>query len=184
MTTNSRYPSFLPIVLIIWGSVHVASQVLLYGGMYYAWYCEDSSCLHPPPFSNDPPFCYCDPSCLLYGDCCHDASVPTRDAPPDPRFSCIRFDNFYWMIASCSRSWITEQLADGVANVNEIVSLCEDPTATRASYKIVPPPVTDRSTGLVYRNEFCARCNGLQQSNQISWSIQLDCQDHIYKPRR
>ena len=75
-----------------------------------------------------------------------------------------------------SRSWITDQLADGVANVNDIVSLCEDSTITRASYKIVPPPVTDGITGLVYRNMFCVRCNGLQQSKQISWSIKLWCE--------
>ena len=122
-------------------------------------------------------YCYCDRSCLLYGDCCHDAEVTPKTAL-DPRFSCINSGrSTFWMITSCSRSWITDQLADGVANVNEIVSLCEDPTVTRASYKIVPPPVTDGSTGLVYRNMFCARCNGLQQSDQISWSIQLDCQD-------
>ena len=122
-------------------------------------------------------YCFCDRSCLVYGDCCHDAEVTPKTAL-DPRFSCINSGrSTFWMIASCSRSWITDQLADGVANVNEIVSLCEDPTATRTSYKIVPPPVTDASTGLVYRNEFCARCNGLQQSNQISWSIQLDCED-------
>ena len=171
MTANSRYPSSLPIVLIIWGSMHVASEGIYLGP------CLDSSCALT--FNNDPPFCYCDPSCLLYGDCCHDASVPTMNSSTDMRFSCINSGlDTYWMIASCSRSWITEQLADGVANVNEIVSLCEDPTATRASYRIVPPPVTDGSTGLVYRNEFCARCNGLQlQSNGIRWRIQLTCEN-------
>ena len=134
--------------------------------------CPASSCI-----TKSGSYCYCDRSCLLYGDCCHDAEVTPKTAL-DPRFSCINSGrSTFWMITSCSRSWITDQLADGVANVNEIVSLCEDPTVTRASYKIVPPPVTDGSTGLVYRNEFCARCNGLQQSNQISWNIQLDCQD-------
>ena len=131
--------------------------------------CPDSSC-------SSAKYCYCDHSCLLYGDCCHDANVTTEIVAQDQQFSCVKSgDAAYWMIASCSRSWITEQLADGVANVNEIVSLCEDPTAIRASYKIVPPPVTDGSTGLVYRNNFCAQCNGLQQSNQISWRIQLNC---------
>ena len=135
--------------------------------------CPDSSC-------SSAKYCYCDPSCLLYGDCCHDANVTTEIVAQDQQFLCVKSgDAAYWMITSCSRSWITDQLADGVANVNEIVSLCENPTATRASYKIVPPPVTDGSTGLVYRNEFCAQCNGLQQSNQISWSIQLGCQDNV-----
>ena len=136
--------------------------------------CPASSCI-----TKSGSYCYCDRSCLVYGDCCHDAEVMPKTAL-DPRFSCVNSGrSTFWMITSCSRSWITEQLADGVANVNEIVSLCENSTATRASYKIVPPPVTDGSTGLVYRNEFCARCNGPQQSNQISWSIQLDCRNII-----
>ena len=135
--------------------------------------CPDSSC-------SSAGYCYCDHSCLLYGDCCHDANVTTEIVAQDQQFSCVKSgDVTYWMITSCSHSWITDQLADGVANVNEIVSLCEDPTVTRASYKIVPPPVTDGSTGLVYRNEFCAQCNGLQHSNQISWSIQLNCQNNV-----
>ena len=125
---------------------------------------------------NSTTYCYCDRFCKRYGDCCHDANVTTNKTVLDPRFSCINSGrSTFWMITSCSRLWITDQLADGVANVNEIVSLCEDPNATRASYKIVPPPVSDGSTGLVYRNEFCARCNGLQQSNTISWRIQLGC---------
>ena len=132
--------------------------------------CPASSCI-----GGSTTYCYCDRSCLVYGDCCHDAEVTPKTAL-DPRFSCINSGlDTYWMITSCSRSWITDQLADGVANVNEIVSLCEDPTATRTSYKIVPPPVTDGSTGLVYRNEFCARCNGLQQSTDMRWRIQLGC---------
>ena len=133
--------------------------------------CPYSSCSF-----QDTIHCYCDHSCLLYGDCCHDANITTKIAAQDKKFSCVKSgDASYWMITSCSHSCFIEQLADGVVNVDEIVSLCEDPNVTRASYKIVPPPVTDESTGLVYRNKFCARCNGLEQSNQISWSIQLDC---------
>ena len=133
--------------------------------------CPYSSCSF-----QDTIHCYCDHSCLLYGDCCHDANITTKIAVQDQKFSCVKSgDASYWMITSCSHSWFTEQLADGAVNVDEIVSLCEDSNVTRASYKIVPPPITDESTGLVYRNEFCARCNGLEQSNQISWSIQLDC---------
>ena len=135
-------------------------------------------------------YCYCDHLCQLYRDCCHDANVTTNNlkTAPESRLSCVdtRFHggrSTFWMITSCSRSWITDQLADGAANVNEIVSLCEDPTVTNASYKIAPPPVTDKSTGLVYRNEFCARCNGIQQSKQISWSIELRCQESEFIKR-
>ena len=149
--------------------------------------CPASSC---GLSGNSTKYCYCDHSCQLYRDCCHDANVTTNNlkTAPASRFSCVvsgpgRPRSTFWMITSCSRSWITDQLADGVANVNEIVSLCEDPTVTNASYKIVPPPVTDGSKGLVYRNEFCARCNGLQQSKQISWSIELECQESEFIKR-
>ena len=79
------------------------------------------------------------------------------------------------MITGCSRSWMTEQLADGEVNVNEIVSFCENPDVIRTSFKILPSPVTDKITGLVYRNEFCARCNGVQRTNDVRWNIQLTC---------
>ena len=77
------------------------------------------------------------------------------------------------MIAACSPSWIAEQVADGAANVEDIVSSCEDPSV-RATYRFLPP-VTDEETGLVYRNEFCARCDGLQPSELTGWRIQLTC---------
>ena len=147
--------------------------------------CPASSC---GLSGNSTKYCYCDHFCQLYRDCCHDANVTTNKTVLESRFSCVDSgfgpeSSTFWMITSCSRSWITDQLADGVANVNEIVSLCEDPTVTHASYKIAPPPVTDGSTGLVYRNEFCARCNGLQQSKQISWSIELRCQYSVFTNR-
>ena len=131
--------------------------------------CMNSSC----QLSFDgPAHCYCDSSCTVYGDCCHDANVPKKSAP-NPRFSCQKESDRYWMITACSPSWVAEQVADGVANVDDIVSSCEDPSV-RATYRFLPP-VTDEETGLVYRNEFCARCNGLQPSNVTGWRIQLTC---------
>ena len=119
-------------------------------------------------------YCFCDSSCMVYGDCCHDANV-TSKPPFDPNFSCIRAGRSrrYWTITTCSRSWIAEQLADGVANVNDIVSSCEDPSV-RASFSFLPP-VTDKRTGFVYQSQFCARCNGLQLSDVVEWSIHLSC---------
>ena len=137
--------------------------------------CSSSSCLQS---SNNPAYCYCDPSCTTYGDCCHDANVTARP-PLNPKFSCVvpggSGSSEYWTITTCSRSWITEQLADGVVNVNDVVSSCEDPSV-RASFRFLPP-VTDEKTGFVYRNEFCAKCNGLQSSHVSRWRTQLSCQD-------
>ena len=135
--------------------------------------CRGSSCQQAsrPAF-----YCYCDPSCTTYGDCCHDANVTMRP-PLNPKFSCVVPGGFgsneYWTITTCSRSWIAEQLADGVINVNDVVSSCEDPSV-RASFRFLPP-VMDKKTGAVYQNQFCARCNGLQLSDVAEWRIQLNC---------
>ena len=131
--------------------------------------CMNSSCQLS---SHGPAHCYCDPSCTVYGDCCHDANVSEKSLPSS-RFSCEVESEKYWMITSCSPSWIAEQVADGVANVQDIVSSCEDPSV-RATYRFLPP-VTDKETELVYRNEFCAHCNGLHPSDVIGWRIQLTC---------
>ena len=132
--------------------------------------CYASSCMRGVPS-----YCYCDSSCIVYGDCCHDANVTTKP-PLDPKFSCLGLGKIFtrfWMITTCSRSWIAEQLADGVINVNDVVSSCEDPSV-RASFSFLPP-VTDKRTGTVYQNHFCARCNGLQLPDVARWSIQLNC---------
>ena len=132
--------------------------------------CYASSCM-----SGEPSYCFCDSSCIVYGDCCHDANV-TAKPPLDPKFSCLGLGKIFtrfWMITTCSRSWIAEQLADGVVNVNDVVSSCEDPSV-RASFSFLPP-VTDKRTGTVYQNHFCARCNGLQLPDVARWSIQLNC---------
>ena len=137
--------------------------------------CLDSSCAMN--FNNNPAYCYCDRSCPMYGDCCHDANVTTF-AAPDTQLTCVDSGfGTYWMITGCSRSWMTEQLADGVVNLSEIVSFCENPDVIRTSFKVLPPPVTDKNTGSVYRNEFCARCNGVLKPNDITWKIQLTCEN-------
>jgi len=40
------------------------------------------------------------------------------------------------------------------------------------------PPVTDRKTGLVYKNEFCAHCNGVKEL--VAWQTSLACHDLVY----
>ena len=161
-------------------AVHLLASILLLSTLPIVGFsiivsigsCEHSSCkLSIKLQSSSPDFCYCDSSCTVYGDCCHDANV-TNKTPFNSRFSCEETTK-YWMITACSPSWVAEQVADGVANVQDIVSSCEDPSV-RATYRFLPP-VTDEVAGLVYRNEFCARCNGLQPSDVTGWTIDLVC---------
>ena len=134
--------------------------------------CNASSCVNGAPS-----YCFCDPSCDVYGDCCHDANVTTKPLF-NSKFSCVSVGHYtmrVWSIATCSHLWMTKQAADGVANVNDIVSSCEDPSV-RASYRFLPP-VTDKKTEAVYRNHFCAHCNGLQLSDVAMWRIQYVCEN-------
>ena len=134
--------------------------------------CYASSCVN-----GEPSYCFCDSSCDVYGDCCHDANVTTKPLL-NSKFSCVsvgRYTERVWSIATCSHLWMTQQAADGVANANDIMSSCEDPSV-RASYRFLPP-VTDKKTGAVYRNRFCAQCNGLQLSDVAMWRIQYICEN-------
>ena len=149
-----------------------AVTVVLSLGNVFNESCYASSCVNREPF-----YCFCDSSCDVYGDCCHDANVTTKPLF-NSKFSCVsvgRYTERVWSIATCSRLWMTKQAADGVVNVNDIVSSCEDPSV-RASYRFLPP-VTDKRTGIVYQNQFCARCNGLQLSEVARWRIQYICEN-------
>ena len=74
----------------------------------------------------------------------------------------------FFMVADCPHSWPTEILA---ADGKSVVSHCEsqDPAL---------PPMTDTSTGLVYRNEYCAMCNNATQIR--AWEVAIVCTVSVY----
>ena len=67
----------------------------------------------------------------------------------------------FWMLSACQESWghsieetwVKEKcIADSSRNL---------------------PPVSDVETGRVYKNEYCARCNGIE--NALTWRYKLAC---------
>ena len=121
--------------------------------------------------------CRCDALCAAYGDCCSGRPTCADDASSLDGLQCKRTENIfldryiplsvglreaYWMISSCPEEW----LASGDAQRSEISSNCN------ASYARFPP-VSDYNTGVVYKNEYCAVCNGVEKS--VRWRYGLGC---------
>ena len=73
------------------------------------------------------------------------------------------------MISECSETWIT---TNARAIVDEVQSNCDQARSTL-------PPVTDGLTGFVYRNEYCALCNGVNVDTTILWRYNLLCQPEL-----
>lgn len=126
---------------------------------------------------NSTALCKCDQHCQEFSDCCGNSSSDTASTLllSNSRFQCISvytdqdfpvFDEnkAFLMIPSCKSSWTNTE--DNVIERN-----CNIPTQPL-------PPVTDITTGLVYRNEYCARCNGVLQV--VAWSSQLVCNKVIH----
>ena len=124
--------------------------------------------------------CYCDRNCIIFNDCCFDNRTlndSTRTEVPKS-FSCLttaitvpgnstKPTNYYKMIGNCPSKWISSpDLA--TTRVNE---LCEE-TPT-----ISEPPVTDKGTGIVYRNKYCGLCNNVTIDQLVQWSSQWSCDE-------
>ena len=69
----------------------------------------------------------------------------------------------YWMVTQCKHGYD-----------NAIKEKCEHPEVYSSfEYKI---PVSGLTTGVLYRNIFCAQCSGVVNStNLLSWDISLEC---------
>lgn len=122
--------------------------------------------------------CNCDQECLVFHDCCN--SVPHPDCPqPTPgllehdasiechslfaslsNVSILNTDTPVWMVTSCPQA-SRRALADNCVNPDSNL-----------------PPVTDRDTGLVYRNEHCAICN--EVTSLLAWQVGIICRKEVY----
>ena len=124
--------------------------------------------------------CYCDQTCAFFNDCCYDNRTlndSTRTEVPES-FCCLttaitgnstKPANYYKMIGNCPSKWISSpDVATTSRRVNE---LCEE-TPT-----ISEPPVTDKKTGIVYRNKYCGLCNNVTIDQLVQWSSQWSCDE-------
>ena len=129
-------------------------------------------------------FCRCDADCVVYGDCCMDQPrcrepvTPTADSAQGLVLQCrsnriptssSRFmPQAFWMASECPEDWLTRE-----SSTEEAVFI--EGNCTRGSSSL--PPVSDRDTGVVYVNEYCAVCNGV--TNIAPWSYRLRCSSKL-----
>ncbi|XP_041351118.1 uncharacterized protein LOC121370083 [Gigantopelta aegis] len=125
------------------------------------------------------PPCQCDNDCRRFGDCCPDVSPALTETQnrttQELRYFCQ--DNafkippnkrnlFFFSIAKCSL------FADPL-----LVTLCDSPNRTDP---YMSRPVTSTVSGEVYRNKFCAECNG--ELSYIPWQIRVNCSVPVAVP--
>ena len=131
------------------------------------------------------PLCRCDADCPTYGDCCSDccSDRPQSDVETPlgrlaglqcratqnvfvPEYLSPADTGNYWMVSTCPEDWP----ADGDAVRQDIARGCANDSA-------VFPPVSDQSSGVVYKNEYCAVCNGARGVAQ--WNYALGCTEWL-----
>ena len=128
---------------------------------------------------SQPALCKCDSECGLYGDCC--STIDDTRLCPSPHTTLLQPG----ATVECRSAFLNPDIT--VSHLNEafiMVISCPDfsPTVMRSNCSdpvVNLPPVTDRSTGLVYRNEFCAICNGVTDFQ--AWDLNIGCTDSVYK---
>ncbi|XP_064480005.1 uncharacterized protein LOC135393524 [Ornithodoros turicata] len=109
-----------------------------------------------------PNMCACDSSCHLRRDCCADLAFGVEEG--EPRLRCVFSSGKQLMtVANCPASW----------NDSETRLVCEQGKTRSASY-LQDIPVYSESSGVFYRNTFCALCNG-DVERLSRWSVLLDC---------
>ncbi len=135
------------------------------------------------------PLCNCDKDCAIFGDCCGRREDPAPSECPPSAFrppaegammECrstflveeVRPEGVgdaVWMVSSCPDTWAEDET---IRNGRGVEDNC-------VSLELDLPPVTDTQTGLVYRNEYCALCNGVQTIR--AWQVTLACTPDVYQ---
>ncbi|VVC30072.1 GPCR, family 2-like,Somatomedin B domain,GPCR, family 2, secretin-like [Cinara cedri] len=159
----------------------------------------DSSCKHVQPESPVARWigysvkykqwrnCMCDHDCQTYGDCCTDYPYfdPVKQQRAAAQHVCVEIDS-----AAAETSAATESMADASNGAQALAKCpatwsdrwiqdaCETPPRVGKAYGMIDNPVTSRLTGRVYRNRFCAVCNGDAADTVLS-ATKIVCDDLI-----
>ena len=158
----------------------IAVQVLAATSQEPCLACETCDAV-PDPYAA----CKCDHECGVFRDCCNSQlplSCRTSSAillEPPPAMECLStfldpmIDTFtnetFMMVSSCPS--LANRVDIDAVDLEAIMVNCTSPIVDL-------PPVTDKDSGLVYRNEYCARCNGA--SNLVAWQPDLACSREFY----
>ncbi|XP_013390509.1 uncharacterized protein LOC106158924 [Lingula anatina] len=141
-----------------------------------------------------PKWCSCDHLCYLYGDCCPDveAKCPDEKTKYELRKTTLNFNLSYHPGATCQTlkyrfasiymSSIMNVLVFGKCPTDwvsdTILDACEiegNPWELDLKYIL---PVTDKNTGVHFRNAYCATCHGIE--NYTFWQVNFNCSRPVY----
>lgn len=122
--------------------------------------------------------CFCDSSCRAYGDCCRDydpkeALDPGTDTGPViPHsvrgiVSCRRVEE----IDTSYEMYIVDSCPKGYKD-RFVVDKCQNELTPGLFYRL---PVTGRTTGVLYRNVYCAICAG--DADVVYWEMAYKCSE-------
>lgn len=111
--------------------------------------------------------CFCDEFCHIYDDCCADYTpLPLGGSGSLPPFNCHRVEDIdtsfeYYIVDRCPRHYSEN------ATVQE---LCRDERLDDVFYRL---PVAGRTSGILYRNAFCAICS--DEKDYVFWRVEHRC---------
>ena len=113
--------------------------------------------------------CFCDDLCGVYDDCCADHMAPPRQRHGDFRLAkstitCRRVpevqrENAIYIVQTCPKEYTDSFVMSGCQTDNDT-----------AFFNL---PVSGRTTGILYRNYYCAVCAG--EVNITFWQPEVNC---------
>ncbi len=132
-----------------------------------------------------PAYCSCDTACFIYGDCCPDFNMFCPDiyyqaellADNNPNVNTGCLPLYVW--ETNSHDLDVDGLTLSVSNLLMVHTCNTTDTPCYSANNIDQValntfiPVTDRITGIHYRNVVCAHCNGI--TDLIPWEINIQC---------
>ena len=124
-----------------------------------------------PDLKISPNLCNCDDMCLVYNDCCENANVSFDQdfIANNISFDCLYIPSIYdrWFV------FIANTCPNGTQY--KLHRLCTQPDKQNI-YSTTP--ITSLSTRFLYRNMYCAMCNGVD--DYVFWKVALRCH---WKPK-
>ncbi|XP_071963107.1 uncharacterized protein [Antedon mediterranea] len=132
---------------------------------------EEDKCGSSPSEARE---CRCDTECEYYGDCCYDYwSACTSEPNPSivsmsNQLECFEgddsFSDGYYIIAFCK---------DDSTVDTDTIQKCENPGSGDVFLAII---VSDKENN-IYKNVYCALCNGVSITDVIAWEVSYLCSD-------
>lgn len=151
-------------------SLHLSAVESCY---LYSYSCQRLLCTDIPRQE----VCSCHQGCQLFNDCCHDVEAyyercfTTTYERSETNTHLVQFDciedelslNNYWMVATCPSDWT------GVDNCSGL------DTVGRLDNGLEAIPVFSTTTGVTFKNVYCAICNSELLDDLQTWSLYGDC---------